>query len=438
MFSRPLGRSFLSLLIAWVLACPISVRAQEAAEVENSKYQIVGSINANAVYVRSGPSENDYPTMQLNKGAEVTVVGDRFNWLKIVPPDGSFCFVSKAYVNRAGDGTIGQSTGTPYVRVGSSLNPLKTKTAMTLEPGQRLEIIGEQDEYFRVKPPAGVFLYVNKQFVDPVKQLPAGGGAQPVTAEIKLTQTPQPGQSTNVQGDQPSNNNENAAIPSTQPVAVAENNATPATQPSADAQAEFERLENLYSQSSQRPLDEQPITEMLSGYEKLATGDALPESMRRIAEFKASTLKGRAKMQEDFIGMKKIQEDSKSKQVALKAEQKEIQDRIENSAIQFYTAVGTLRTSSLQLGQPMMYRLTDPANGRTVVYLRSDDPKLGQMMGEFIGVKGEVINDAERNLKVINTTAFEAVNPGKFGQSVVAQFAPPSLLPNVASGRDGN
>ena len=49
------------------------------AEVENSKYQFAGAINSNAVYVRSGPSDNDYPTIKLDKGAEITVVGLRFD-----------------------------------------------------------------------------------------------------------------------------------------------------------------------------------------------------------------------------------------------------------------------------------------------------------------------------------------------------------------------
>src|SRR4051812_14849184 len=86
-------------------------------DVENSKYQFAGVINSSAVFVRSGPSENDYPTLKLDKGAEVAVVGLRFEWLKIVPPEGSFCYVAKAYVNRAGNGSIGQVSTTLNVRI---------------------------------------------------------------------------------------------------------------------------------------------------------------------------------------------------------------------------------------------------------------------------------------------------------------------------------
>src|SRR5438105_576102 len=67
--------------------------AQDAAApgIENSKYSASGVINANSVFVRSGPSDGDYAVMKIDKGSQVTVVGKRFDWLKIVPPDGSFC-----------------------------------------------------------------------------------------------------------------------------------------------------------------------------------------------------------------------------------------------------------------------------------------------------------------------------------------------------------
>src|SRR5206468_8476264 len=140
-------------------------------EIDNSRFQFEGRVNANSVYIRSGASENDYPTMKLDLGATVTVVGIKFDWLKIVPPDGSFCYVAKAYVEKRGDGSVGRVNNQLNVRVGSALNAMKTKVSAKLEPGTDVAIIGEQDEYFKIKPPQDVYLYVNKQFVDPVKQV---------------------------------------------------------------------------------------------------------------------------------------------------------------------------------------------------------------------------------------------------------------------------
>src|SRR5690348_554669 len=91
---------------ALVAVAPMSARAQDAAgtgaaaasgnstvvapgansvgEIDNGKFQVQGRITSNAVYVRSGPSDNDYPTTKLDSGATVTFVGAKFDWLKIL------------------------------------------------------------------------------------------------------------------------------------------------------------------------------------------------------------------------------------------------------------------------------------------------------------------------------------------------------------------
>src|SRR5437868_1423413 len=68
-----------------ILAGPAAARGQDPAEnqpaVENSKFHFQGVVNAASVYIRSGPGENYYPTTKLEKGASVTVVGIKFEWL---------------------------------------------------------------------------------------------------------------------------------------------------------------------------------------------------------------------------------------------------------------------------------------------------------------------------------------------------------------------
>jgi len=443
-FLRLLSPSWISLAVVGMLCCPAVVRGQEPpaaadSEVENSRFQVAGVVNANAVFVRSGPSENDYATMKLDKGAQVIAVGEKFNWLKILPPEGSFCYVAKAYVNRAGNGSVGQVTNTLNVRIGSSLNPLKTKVATRLEPNQMVQIIGEQDEYFKIKPPPGVYLYVAKQFVDPVKKLdgsdqPVPLPPQPPIAEQAAELSPQAQSPDRAGGnaaaaDAASQSQELSVAqgPTTQPL-VSELS-PPSTQPTVNAEVEFDRLESEYATISQLPLDEQPVEQLLAGYEKLAVAEGLPESLRRICDFKISVLKTRAELKSQYVETRRSQDSLKQKQLALRAEQQELEDRIRQSEVQFFTAVGTLRTSSLQQGQSTLYRLTDPSNGRTVVYLRSDDAKLGQYIGQFIGVKGEVANDAALNLRIITPTEFTVVNPAKIGTSIAAQIVPPSLMP---------
>lgn len=416
----------------------VALRAQDVAEpgIENSKYHAAGLINANAVYVRSGPSDNDYPVMKLDKSAAVTVVGLKYEWLKIVPPDGSFCYVSKAYVDRHGDGSVGKVTNTLYVRVGSQLNGMKAKVATKLEPGSPVQIIGEQDEYFKIKPPEGVFFYINKQYVDATKVIDP---TAPKAEDNGLTQ--------NV----PFENNQAKATESapndgliTERPQFADATTQPTTGPSnqpaglADAEGEFDKLENAYGDMTKQSLDQQDISTMLTGYERLAKADSgLPETMRRMAEARAGYLKTRIKDKEEYVAVMKQQDEMKQKQIALKAEREELEQRLRAADMKYYGAVGVLRPSSLQMGQSTLYRLTDPANGRTVVYLRSDDGKIGSFIGQFIGVKGEPTTDAQLSLRVITPTEYEPVDPSKLYTKIASQIVPPSLMPGGETATTG-
>ena len=52
---------------------------------------------------------------------------------------------------------------------------MKTKVAAKLDNGDDVTILGEQDEYFKIAPPKGVYLYVNRQFVESCVSTPMAG-----------------------------------------------------------------------------------------------------------------------------------------------------------------------------------------------------------------------------------------------------------------------
>ena len=285
--------SFALMAICFLAVAPLGAQPQDGPpstpEIEDSKYHFTGVVNSNAVYVRSGPSENDYPTMKLDKGAEVTVRGIKFEWLKIAPPEGSFCYVAKAFVDRHGNGSTGRVTSTLNVRVGSQLNELKAKIASKLEPGVAVEIVGEEQEYFKIRPPEGVFFYVNKQFVEPVRPINVAQNDAPVPpapqdpvkpestatnegpvvteqpTERSAQAQPEPGSDMPPVADGTNANGDPAPVETSPtpapipPVARHFEPATPATQPTAEAEAEFERLENAYAEATVKPLSDQPV-----------------------------------------------------------------------------------------------------------------------------------------------------------------------------------
>jgi hypothetical protein len=418
-------------------------------------------INGNAVYVHSGAGQNYYAVTKLDKGAKVTVVGIKFDWLKILPPEGTFSYVAKAFVERVGDGTVGRVTRPELnVRAGSTLNDMKAIVQTKLDQGAEVQIIGEKDEYFMIKPPAGSYCYVNKQYVDyskeepvlvakpvePTKQAeaPTASNEQPQQTETptqsvapETFSTNNPPNATGGEGVAPAPANvqpESFAIaPVNPPTTAPATGATaevPTTQP-LSADAEYDRLEAEWAQINSKKLEDQPITELLASYEKLLTDPSLPESMRRMADFRARTLKVRVAARDEYLGHMKNHQAAADRRKALDAEREELAENIKRTEVSMYTAIGTLQTSSLQLGTQTMYRLTDPANSRTVVYIRSDDPKYAGMIGQFIGVKGELTTDPALSMKVVVPTDAKQVDPSALYKTLAAQVVPPSLFPRA-------
>ena len=451
----------LSLASQQLLLAPKSARGQVTPPpVENSRNSAECVINADNVYVRSGAGDNYYPTMKLNKGAKVVVIGEKFDWLKIMPPEGSFSYVGKHFIDKKENGVGIVNRENVNVRAGSTQTTIKTTVQSQLAPGQEVKILDEVEEYYKIAPPPDAAVYVKKDLVDVLRVMPqvakAGAAEQTVTPPAPgtletpthppIAEKPSDEGATPPAGvplDQPPASTAEqiaAGNASTQPTQVASGQAAPATQPTAEIT--FDKLEKDFDAASGKPIEQQPVAEMLKSYETLIKDPQLPESMRRVADYRTQVLKARAEARNDFVAMQKKQEETKQKIQALQAEREEIAQQIQKNDVKIYTAVGTIRTSSIQQGGGTLYRLTDPQNGRTVCYIRSDDPKYGGMIGKFIGVKGDLSTDPSLGLKVVTPTEVADVDPNQLFRGIGSQIVPPSLLPQaptrVAQQASGN
>ena len=452
---------------------PAASPAQDAAdsptvppEVPNAKFNFMGEVNGTSVYVRSGPSDSYYPTTKLSKGTRVTVRGAKFDYLKIEPPPTSFSYVGKAYVERHGDGKRGRVTTAANVRTGSELNSMKTTVQTKLEAGTEVEILGEQEEYFKISPPPGAYLYVKKDYVTPRERIPTEGeaivtgpegqpgqdrGATPPqqpeptsappagdpTGAIVDIATRDQGQgepSTGAQGEPPvSTPTTTQAATDEAPGADRQAATRPADSQPASADARFEKLEGEFDAASQRPVIDQPVDELLTGYQALVKDETLPESLKRIADARIAALKVRKQTREEFALVRKNQEEMENRRKALQAERQELEEHIRQTNVEFFAAVGTLRTSSLQQGPKgtTLYRLTDPESARTLVYVRTSDREFGAMLNQFVGVKGELRSDPLLRMRVITPSETKPIDPTKVGSTVAAAVLPASLLRNT-------
>jgi uncharacterized protein YgiM (DUF1202 family) len=448
----------LGLTVSAAATFSFTARAEDAPseekivpQVDNSKHRFVGVINDNAAYVRSGPSNNFYATSKLQKGDQVTVLGIKYDWLKIVPPEGSFSYVPRLYVNRTGDGNRGRVVQTTNVRAGSTMNGVKTAVQAKLEPDAEVKIIGEQDEYFKIVPPEGAYLYVNQQYVDPVRALDkaAIAGARPASERTSAEgQVVEPDDSSDVAplAQKPTDEQSAGGTPETKPadtgaVATIEDPA-PTTTPSGAAAApkavaqveDFAKVEADFKSAIDLPIADQPIEKLTERYQTLAKNGKLTSAAQRIVDTRLKFLAYAGAAREEMLAFQKKKEESKAKLTALEAERQEIDARRAQTQVELYTAVGALRVSSIQQGVGgTLYRLTDPSTGRTLVYVRSQDPKFAQSLNQFVGIRGQVRTDAALKAKIITPETVEQVEQAKVNSTIIATITPPSMLRESAT-----
>ncbi len=170
-FKSILLLSLTSLLFVYICSHAYA-QPQQQPTLEQSvlSFPYIAEITGDNVLVRSGPGSNYYPCGRLNKNDRVKVVATKYDiWSQVVPPDGTFSWISKRYVRRDSDNPdVGIVTGDSVrVRAGSADgNPIHSTTPQVkLDSGSKVAILGEDEgDYFKIVPPPGAYLWVSTQY----------------------------------------------------------------------------------------------------------------------------------------------------------------------------------------------------------------------------------------------------------------------------------
>jgi len=161
------------------VASPNDVNAVSALS-----FPYAAEIAGDDVYVRSGAGTNYYNCGKLKKGDRVQVVSTMFSWSRIVPPPGSFSWISAQFVaidpNSPGVGIV---TG-DNVRVYAGSDEVRpmhsTSLQLKLNRGDKVKLLGEQkDNYYKIASPSGAYLWVSSEYVKPLA--PSAGVVVAVT-----------------------------------------------------------------------------------------------------------------------------------------------------------------------------------------------------------------------------------------------------------------
>jgi predicted DNA-binding protein YlxM (UPF0122 family) len=123
----------------------------------------------------------------------VKVVGRVFSWSRIVPPEGSFSWISARYIDvDPGDPTVGYVTG-DQVRVYAGSEYRKPLHSMTLQgklnKDDKVKLLGEQvDDYCKIAPPPFAYLWVSTNFTKPILESIESNTAIPLASEMTTTE----------------------------------------------------------------------------------------------------------------------------------------------------------------------------------------------------------------------------------------------------------
>ncbi len=369
-------QSQISFFIITILVCFVPVSfAQEATAFPESpasandintvnipSFPYLAEITGDNVYIRSGPGTNYYDCGRLNKGDKVEVVSIQYSWSRIVPPAGSFSWISTQYVSiDPNNPAVGVVTGDD-VRVYTGSDTVKPLYSTTLQGklnrGDKVKLLGEEkDNYYKIAPPPFAYLWVSTQYTKPIG--PVG--------EVVTTAKP--------------------------PVEPNVTTTVVATNLSAEAEKlkEYYVLEKQIKEERAKPIDQQNYANIKKALADIANNKEAGKAPR-YAEF---TIKQIERFELALAVGKEVQlQNAQLKQTKERIEKARATRFVEYQDLGRFAAVGKFQT--FETYGPGHYRIIDDS-GKTVCYALPSDLASKIDLSKFVGVKVGLVGTIERH-----------------------------------------
>lgn len=390
------------------------------------KYPYVAEVTGANVNIRSGKGTAYYECAKAQLGEKVTVFEEVFGWAKILPPKGCYSWINKDGVDVEDDNpTVGVLSESVRVWAGSDyIQPMRSSSMQTkLNPGEIVTLLPNQpenSEYYKIKPPAGAFLWISCEFLKyfgpvqlakpiPVKPKPSGlelpgKGDLPPANETSLPKF----KNLNEGGLTTAASNKLADPNQTRKAESAIKSPTPGT-PEAKLLETCYALSAKIDQQLQLPLAIQDYTDIRN---KLAAVKANAQAGQ--AATYAQILQERIKRYELAISVvNTLKEQDKSLEKRRVQIEKTHQENLEKLPKDTnYLFAGLLKKSHVytaKTGQ-QRYLLLD-SSGRILCYVvpasESTAAKLKSMIGLKVGIRGNVSNDKNALKTLVSITSID-------------------------------
>jgi uncharacterized protein YgiM (DUF1202 family) len=349
-------------------------------------FPYIAEINGNDVNIRSGPGTNYYRCGKLNKGDKVEVVSTQLGWSRIVPPSGSFSWISMQYVSVSlDDPTTAIVTGDgARVYAGSDyVEPMHSTTRqVTLTRGDTVKLLGEEkDDYYKIVPPPSAYLWVSSKYTIPVSPV----------------ETPQP-----------------TAIDANESTAL-----TTTTEPSVEDQMlkEYNTLREKVEAERAKPIEKQNYTDMKNALSKIANNKEAGKAAR-YAEFTLEQIK-RFELAQKVAKQVQLQNEQLQK-IKQKIDKAYSERLVEIQNLGKFAVIGKFQNSNLyeRDGEIKHYRITEDS-GANICYATPTGQAVKMDLSKFIGCKVGLIGKIEphppsagaivRFTEVIDLTGYQSL-----------------------------
>lgn len=240
-----------------------------------------------------------------------------------------------------------------------------------------------------------------EQDVPPVTE-PAAAGPDTATA----AQPSQPEES--AEGAASTGDREESGSQAAAPQGEPEPEPAPETSAAEEAQEALKNLEAIFEQLRQEPVETAEVDPLKALYQELADNQEAPEAIRHRAGQRARQLDVWSSIQRRKIELARAQARSE-----VTTEQAEAV-RLAILHAREYAAVGRLDASTIYDGRrlPLLFRLQDPGTGRTIAYVQpSEDFELVTMLGQLVGIAGDIVYDGGLRLNLIKPRQIDALTP---------------------------
>ena len=442
-----------------------------------------GVVVDDRVEVRAGPGRAYYVVGELEQGDRVRVEQVLFGWNKIVAPDSTYSYISQAFVNAQGDGSTGVvNADRREVKAGALNGPgLSYKTQAVLNRGDRVTILAEEGDHYRIAPPDEAHVYLPpgsirraNQLADlaeqaepeaePAEAPPVETPAPPAAAESDAAEATPDAEPTPTA--EPAAESDPEALTAAGPVTPSTAEAVPppgsevtaeADPPAADTpesiveepdqpeiptvtldtedreaepddldvemakgqdvtvEAETDALAELEARAIpmlKRPVEEQPIDELIAAYRDLLAREdvELSRNERQLVGLRIAVLQRNAQLRDALTRIEETRRAAASP--AAEAGGTRANRPARTSAAGDFDAVGRLLASSVYDGRslPRMFRLVDPTARRTLAYVAPADVDPSAMLGKLVGVVGTSQYDPSLKLRVFEVESIEVLD----------------------------